>query len=90
MLTVKSMKQIRTSRNVKSFRACPQATGVSAAHHDKPRLTREEAALMAREGRRLWLDEQWREHFERAAGPVRVLPPSARGRQARAESEMEK
>ena len=84
MLTVKSMKQICTSRNVKSFRSCPHATGVSAAHHDKRRLTREEEALMAREGRRLWLEEQWREHFERAAGPLRVLPPSARGQQARA------
>ena len=90
MLTVKSMKQIRTSRNVRSFRSCPQATRVSAAPHDKPRLTREEAALMAREGRRLWLDEQWREHFARAAGPELVLPPSARGQQARAESAIEK
>lgn len=81
MLTVKRMKHIRTSRNVRSFRSCPHATGVSAAHHDKRRLTREEEALMAREGRRLWLEEQWREHFERAAGPLRVLPPSTRSRQ---------
>lgn len=81
MLTIKSMNQIRTSRNVKSFRSCPHAMGVSAAHHDKRRLTREEEALMAREGRRLWHEEQWREHFERAAGPLRVLPPSARSRQ---------
>ena len=84
MLTVKSMKQICTSRNVKSFRSCPHATGVSAAHHDKRRLTREEAALMVREARRLWLEEQWCEHFQRVAGPELVLPPSARGQQARA------
>jgi hypothetical protein len=77
------MKQIRTSRNVKSFHSCLHTTGVSAAHHDKRRLTREEEALTAREALRLWLEEQWREHFERAAGPLRVLPPSARGRQAR-------
>ena len=84
MLTMKSMKQIRTSQNVRSFRACRHATGVSAAAHDKPRLIREERALMLREARRLWLDEQWSEHFERAAGPLRVLPPAAREQQASA------
>lgn len=84
MLTIKSMKQIRTSRNVRSFRSCPHATGVSVAHHDNRRLTREEERLMAREARRLWLDEQWREHFERAAGPLRALPPSARSQRMKA------
>ena len=84
MLTMKSMKQIRTSQNVRSFRACLHATGVSAAEHDKPRLIGEERALMLREARRLWLDEQWSEHFERAAGPLRVLPPAAREQQASA------
>lgn len=82
MLTMKSMKQIRTSQNIRSFRACPHVTGVSAAKHDKPRLIGEERALMLREARRLWLNEQWDEHFERAAGPLRVLPPAAREQQA--------
>jgi len=84
MLTMKSMKQTRTSRNVRSFRACLHATGLSAAEHDKPRLIGEERALMLREVRRLWLDEQWLAHFERAAGPLRVLPPAARKQQASA------
>jgi len=83
MITRKSMKQIRTNRNVRSFRSCSLATGEPAAYHDKRRLAREEAALMVREGRQRWLEEQWREHFAGAAGPERVLPPSARGRQAR-------
>ena len=82
MLTMKSMKQIRTSQNVRSFRACLHATGVSAAEHDKPRLIEEERALMLREAWRLWFNEQWSEHFERAAGPLRVLPPAAREQQA--------
>jgi hypothetical protein len=81
---MKNMKQIRTSQNVRSFRACLHATGVSAAEHDKPRLIGEERALMLREARRLWLNEQWGEHFERAAGPLRVLPPAAREQQASA------
>jgi len=75
MLTMKSMKQIRTSQNVRRFRA---------SMHDKPRLIGEERALILRETRRLWLDEQWLAHFERAAGPLRVLPPAARQQQARA------
>ena len=62
MLTIKSLQQIRTSRNVRCLRACLQ---------DKPRLIGEERALMLRETRRLWLDEQWLAHFERAAGPRR-------------------
>lgn len=84
MLTMKSMKQIRTSRNVRSFRACLHATGLSAAEHDKPRLIEEERALMLRKARRLWLNKQWLAHFERAAGPLRVLPPAAREQRASA------
>ena len=84
MLTMKSMKQTRTSRNVRSFRACLHATGLSAAEHDKPRLIGEERGLMLRKARRLWLDKQWLAHFERAAGPLRVLPPAAREQQASA------
>ena len=84
MLTIKSIKQIPTSRNVRSFRACMHATGGLAIDHEKSRLVGEERALVLREARRLWLDEQWREHFGRAAGPLRVLPPSAREQQASA------
>ena len=82
MLTMKSMKQTRTSRNVRSFRACLHATGLSAAEHDKPRLIGEERTLMLRKARRLWLDKQWLAHFERATGPLRVLPPAAREQRA--------
>ena len=84
MLTMMSMKQMRTSRNVCSFRACLHATGLSAAEHDNPRLIGEERALTLREARRLWLDKQWLAHFKRAAGPLRVLPPAAREQQASA------
>jgi hypothetical protein len=67
MLTIKSMKQMRTSRNVRSFHARLHAAGVSATDHDKARLSEEERALRLR-----------------AAGPLRVLPPSAREQQASA------
>ncbi len=79
MLTIKSMKHIRQSRNVKSFRSAPNATGVALAHHDTQRLCREEERLMVHEAQRLWLNKQWHGHFGRVAGPLRVLPPAARG-----------
>jgi len=74
MLTLKGMKHVRTGRNVKGFRSCPQATGVSPARLVAARLAREEERLLAREARRLWLEDQWTRHFEAA------VPPLARSR----------
>jgi hypothetical protein len=71
VLTMKTCRHIRTSRNAKGFVSCPQATGVSLAPLDAARLAREEQRLLAREARRLWLKEQWTRHFEAAAGPAR-------------------
>jgi len=84
MLTLKGMKHVRSSRNVKGFRSCPQATGVSQVPllvmentSDAARLAREEERLLAREARRLWLEDQWTRHFEAA------VPPLARSRQTK-------
>ena len=82
MLTLKSSRHICTSRNIKGFRSC-QPPAESPAHLDEHRLAREEERLAAREARRVWLAEQWDKHFDRAAGPLRVLPPSACSRQTR-------
>ena len=78
MITFRTTRQVRTSRNIKSFRSCRHVTGVSMAHLGRARLTREKNGLAGREERRMWLAGQWDRHFERAAGPQRVLPPSAR------------
>ena len=80
MLTMKTNRSIRASRNVKGFRSLPQAVGVSLAPRAAARLAREGERLIAREERRLWLENQWTRHFGAAAGPERVLPPSARAR----------
>ncbi len=84
MLTTKGMKHVRTSRNVKGFRSCPQAMGVSQAPllvmgntSDAARLAREEERLVAREARRLWIEDQWTRHFEAA------VPPLARSRRTK-------
>jgi len=72
MLTLKGMKHVRTGRNVKGFRSCPQAMGVSQAPRDAARLAREEENLLAREARRPWLEDQWTRHFEAAVPPLAV------------------
>ncbi|MGB2998450.1 MAG: hypothetical protein WBC59_07405 [Phycisphaerae bacterium] len=77
MLTLKGMKHVRTGRNVKGFRSCPQAMGVSPAPRVAARLTREEKRLVAREARRLWIEDQWTRHFEAA------VPPLARSRRTK-------
>ena len=83
MLTARTSAHIRTSRNARGFRSCPQARGVSLAPGEAARLAREKEGLAAREARRLWLKEHWARHFEAVAGPARVLPPSARSRQTK-------
>jgi len=75
-----SHPNIRTMQHVKSFRSCATATGVSAAHADRGRIALEEERLAQKEVRRFWLIQEWRERFERLAGPLRVHPPSGRFR----------
>ena len=84
MITLESINHIRTSRSIKGFRSCRHATGVSRAHVERARIDFEEERLDGREARRVWLDKQWKEHFEYVAGPLRMLPPSARSRQTKA------
>ena len=81
MLTLNSFRHIRTSRNIKGFPSCQHGTGELLAHLDAQRIAREEAGLAARAARRLRLQEEWEKHFDGAAGPSRVLPPSARSGQ---------
>jgi hypothetical protein len=83
VLTIKNCPHIRTRRNAKGFRSCPQATGVSLAPLDAARIARGQERLLAREARRLWLEDQWTRHFEAVAGPARALPPSARSRRTK-------
>jgi len=83
MLTLRSMRHTRTSRNIKSFRSCRQNTGEPCVREDQTRIAREGKRLGAREAQRRWLADQWAGHFEAVAGPLRALPPSARSRQTK-------
>ncbi|MFH1218914.1 MAG: hypothetical protein V1694_00470 [Candidatus Eisenbacteria bacterium] len=67
MINIKTSKQIRTIRHLKSFRSCRTATGVSMAHLDRGRIYREEMRLANRELRRQWLEGVWESHLNRCA-----------------------
>ncbi len=84
MLTLKNSNQIRTIQNIKSFRSCSHATGVSMTRPERARIALEKEKLDLRQARRLWRNEQWSKNFGHSAGPLRALPPSARHGQTKA------
>jgi hypothetical protein len=59
MLTLKGVKQLRTMRQVKSYRSCPTATGLPMWGAELGRLGQEEVARGRRERRRRWLAAAW-------------------------------
>ena len=63
MLTIRNSDQMRTMRNVKSYRSSRTSTGVSRELAERRRLFQEEAALAQREWRRRWLAQGWGEHL---------------------------
>jgi len=67
MINIKTSKQIRTIRHLKSFRSAPTATGASMEHLDRGRIYREEMSLANRELRRQWLEEAWESRLNRCA-----------------------
>ena len=67
MINIKTSKQIRTIRHLKSFRSAPTATGASMEHLDRGRIYREGRCLANRELRRQWLEEAWESQLNRCA-----------------------
>jgi len=67
MINIKTSKQIRTMRSLKSFRSCRSTTGASTEHLDRGRIYREEMRLANRELRRQGLEEAWESHLSRCA-----------------------
>lgn len=53
MLTLRDVNQLRTMRNVKSYRACPTSTGMPMWCQELGRLYQEEVALSIREMNRM-------------------------------------
>jgi len=60
MLTLKTSDQLRTRRQVKSYRSCPTSTGLPMWGAEVGRRCQEEVARCNRELRRLWLAASWR------------------------------
>ncbi len=60
MHTIRDGNQVRTMRNVKSYRSCPTSTGLPMWGQELGRLYQEEVARCNREFRRRWLAAAWR------------------------------
>jgi hypothetical protein len=60
MLTLKTSDQLRTMRQVKSYRSCPTSTGLPGWGAELGRMYQEEVARCHRELRRRWLAAVWR------------------------------
>lgn len=59
MMVIKTIRHIRTGRNIKDSRSCPHAAGLSMSHLGWDRVKRENARLAARQMHRVWLDMQY-------------------------------
>ena len=55
MSTLKNCYQIRTSRNIKSFRSCAHATATPLEHLDRGRICSGESKRLWSNQRALWL-----------------------------------
>ncbi len=75
MLTLKSCRHLRTSRNLAGLHGCRTSTGLSMQEVAQGRLVREEKALTLREWRRRWLDLLWRAHLVRVGRKSNALRP---------------
>jgi len=60
MNTLKGVNQVRTMRQVKSYRSCPTSTGLPMWGAELGRMYQEEVARCNRELRRHWLAASWR------------------------------
>jgi len=60
MIVLKTMNQVRTMRQVKSYRSCPTSTGLPMWGAELGRMCQEEVARGNRELRRRWLAAAWR------------------------------
>jgi hypothetical protein len=65
MLILKDVKQLRTMRQMKSYRSCPTSTGLPMWGAELGRMRQEEAAWSQRERRRRWLAAAWGHHGRR-------------------------
>ena len=61
MLTLKGANQLRTMRQVKSYRSCPTSTGLPMWGAELGRMYQEEVARCNRELLRRWLGAAWQD-----------------------------
>lgn len=60
MIRVRTMKQVRTSATIASFRACQTLSHLDLSESDRARGIGATAKMLASEARRQWLIGQWK------------------------------
>lgn len=58
-MVIKTIRHIKTHRNIRGFRSCPHAVGLSMRHFEQDRVKRGDASLATRQMQRAWLDMQY-------------------------------
>lgn len=71
MLLIRTMKQIRTSSTIPSFRACQTLSRLDLSQSDRARAIGATSKMLASEARRQWLMKQWQ-------GKAASVPPQQR------------
>lgn len=59
MILIRTMKQVRTSGMIASFRACQTLSHLDLSASDRARAIGASAKMLAAESRRLWLIKKW-------------------------------
>ncbi len=59
MIRIRTMRQIRTSGMISSFRACQTLSRLDLSKSDRARAIGASAKMLASESRRQWLINQW-------------------------------
>jgi hypothetical protein len=60
MILIRTMRQIRTSGTIASFRACQTLSHLDLSASDRARAIGTSAKMLAGEARRQWLIKQWK------------------------------
>ena len=69
MILIRTMRQIRTSGMIASFRACQTLSRLDLSASDRARAIGASAKMLANESRRQWLINQWQGDTQSVSQP---------------------
>ncbi|MBD2773098.1 hypothetical protein [Iningainema tapete] len=63
MILIRTMRQIRTSGTIPSFRSCQTLSHLDLSKSDHARQIGASAKMLEKEARRQWLVQQWKQRW---------------------------